>query len=108
MLHSAPYARYQRVHGKRVLLLSPIPEGFERGFRNRVDVGDLAALRRSDARYALVHRNLNAELPGRTSAPLARFTVHAQACRSALRNALGPPVHSDDLLEVFDLRAAAR
>jgi hypothetical protein len=104
LIHSAPYARYQRVHGRRVLLLSPVPEGFRRGFRNLVDAGDADRIAASGARYALVHRDLNAEIRA-DNPPLQRFDAHAESCRNALRGGWGPPSYADDRLEVFDLRA---
>lgn len=105
LIHSAPYARYQQVHGKRVLLLSPLADDYRAHFRNLVDPSQLATLRRSGARYALIHRNLWAEFGNDDSAPQRRFDVPAARCRALLRSALGAPVYSDDLLEVFDLRA---
>lgn len=106
LIHSAPYADYQQGHGERVVLLAPSPK--DSRLRNRVDVADYAAQRRSGARYAIVHLDLAAEMFGADAAPLARLDAQAEACREALRAHWGPPVESDDGIEVYELRAPPR
>jgi mannosyltransferase len=120
-----PFAVYQALHGKRVIggyRLLGMPEGSRTrpGFvmaswpvdfvlsavenpakihlRNYVDIGDAEALRRSGARYLIVHPDLGNELSG-TSMP-GGGTFEAVLRWQAL---FGAPIFVDDWLVVFEL-----
>jgi len=104
-----PYHVYQRLHGKRVRigfvgsLLDP-PEADEfpldpahADFRTFVDVASPESLRRSGARYLVMHRDLGQEL----GLPGLRFDLRSAIDAYARR--FGAPVYEDALLAVFPL-----